>query len=60
MKGNNTLIVNASTMVEAMQEYLDRRTAGAKADKVEHVTYANEGVNTVYKFGLSERKGDTK
>jgi hypothetical protein len=60
MKGNNTLIVNASTMVEAMQEYLDRRTAGAKADKVEHVTYVSEGVNAVYKFGLSERKGDTK
>lgn len=56
MKGNNTLSVNSSTMVEAMQEYMDKRAAGSKADKVESVAYALEGGSSVYKFLLSERK----
>ena len=57
MKGNNRIVVNQATMVEAMQEYLDKRAAGGKADKVESVDYIMEGSSGVYKFHLS---GDTK
>ena len=60
MRGNNTLVANASTVVQAMQEYLDRRTVGGKADKVDSVTFRSGTGTSEYHFTLSERKVLTK
>lgn len=42
MKGNNTLILNQATMVEALQEYLDK-LMGASV-KVESIEKTNSAV----------------
>jgi hypothetical protein len=60
MRGSNTLVANTSTVVQAMQEYLDRRTVGGKADKVDSVTFRSGSVASEYHFTLSERKVLTK
>ena len=60
MRGSNTLVANASTVVQAMQEYLDRRTVGGKADKVDSVTFRVDNASNEYRFTLSERKMLTK
>lgn len=56
MRGNNVIVANAATVVEAMQEYLDRRAIGGKSDKVESVSYAIDSGQSTYRFFLSERK----
>ena len=56
MKGNNILVLNAATVTEAMQEYLDKRAYGGKADKVDSVSFT--GIE--YRFSLSERKQESK
>lgn len=56
MKGTNTIVVNTATVVEAMQEYLDKRAAGGKADKVESVSSKFDAGSLSFHFNLSERK----
>lgn len=43
MKGNNTLELNTATIIEALQEYLDKRM-GEFAPKVTDVTGQQEGL----------------
>ena len=50
--GNNTLKLNAATVMEALQEYLDRRTVGPGADEVVSVSY----VQNEFRIGLKERE----
>jgi hypothetical protein len=53
MKGHNTLALNAATIIEAVQEYLNKRAAiGFPADRVDSVTF----INGHYHFITSERK----
>jgi hypothetical protein len=56
MKGNNTIVVNAATLVEAMQEYLNKRAIGNQADTITSVGYMLEGGTTLYKLNVTERK----
>jgi hypothetical protein len=52
MRGNNVLVLNAATVIDAVQEYLDKRAALAfPADRVDSVTF-NDGS---YRFLTSER-----
>jgi hypothetical protein len=60
MKGTNVLVANAATVMEAMQEYLDRRTVGSKADKVESVSAVATSGSFEYRFYISERKQESK
>lgn len=58
MKGNNIIVANASTVVEAMQEYLDKRAAGGKTDKVESVSSKFDAGSLSFHFNLSELKSE--
>ncbi len=46
------LTTNAATVMAAMQEYLDKRTVGGRADTVYSVTAIHGGPTTVYQFQL--------
>lgn len=51
MRGSNTLKLNEATLIEAMQEYLDRRTVGTK-QVVESVT--QYGTSDVFDVKINE------
>lgn len=54
MKGNNTLLFNGATMIQAAQEYLDKRlTTAAGAQVVKSVIY--DGSNSVFKVQVEEK-----
>jgi hypothetical protein len=56
MKGNNVIELNAATVIEAVQEYLDKRTVGGRADKVEAVSFTSGW----FRFTTCERKPGEK
>ena len=54
MKGNNELILNTATMIEAVQEWLDRRMP-EHAPQVNHVTSKPDG-SGMFTVSLMERE----
>lgn len=57
MKGNNTLVLNEATMIEAIQEYLDKRMP-QHAPNVQAVTSAkgaSYGLNT-FEIEVTEKQ----
>ena len=57
MKGNNTLILNEATMIEAMQEYVDKRYT-VDAPIVKRVTVETGKVVPGFKVELSGKEAD--
>lgn len=54
MKGSNTLLFNGATMIQAAQEYLDKRlTTAAGSQIVKSVVY--DGSNSVFKIFVEEK-----
>lgn len=54
MKGNNTLIVNTATMMQAMQEWLDKRTVDVDVE-VTNVVQESQPSGT-FRVILAERE----
>jgi hypothetical protein len=55
MKGNNTIELNTASMIEALQEYLDKRM-GEYAPKVTDVKYSKPGYDTTFNISVSEQE----
>jgi len=53
MKGCNTLLLNEATIIEAVQEYLNKRTTGIKI-VVQSVTSESNGYDRAFKVKTSE------
>lgn len=51
MKGNNELILNEATMIEAVQFWLDSKMV-ARAPKVTGISAKNEGYNQTFAVSL--------
>ncbi len=58
LKGTNELILNEQTVVEAVQEWLDRRTLGDPIAKVDSVCMVDESGPNTFKVVLEEVEGD--
>jgi hypothetical protein len=60
MKGFNRLDFNSATLIDAVQEYLDKRlTISAGKQIVQHVTPKIDGGSTIYVIGLKEKETTT-
>ena len=57
MKGNNTLILNEATMIEAMQEYVDKRYT-VDTPIVKRVTAETGKVVPEFEIELSEKEAN--
>ena len=59
MRGRNTLFLNTATMIEAVQEYLERRMHADAPDVTGFTAErAESGVGFVYRVDLSEVSGE--
>lgn len=54
MIGNNVFLFNAATMMEAVQEYLDKRM-NEYSPKVTHVTYESQ-TNGTFRISVTEKE----
>jgi len=60
MKGNNSMILNKATMIEAVQEWLDKRMPDYAPEVVTNVTLVTNVTSKDYKFEivLNERTSE--
>lgn len=56
MKGVNTLILNSATMMQAVQEYLDKRTTPEVAVQVTGVEQSFPLNEATFKITVEEKK----
>ena len=56
MIGNNTLMLNQATMIEAVQEYLDRRSTDLGHVKVKGVVGVTDGFKVLVGEPEDEKK----
>jgi hypothetical protein len=56
MKGNNRLILNSATLMEAVQEWLDARTVQDQLARVTGITYRSS--DYTFEVSLSEPAAD--
>jgi hypothetical protein len=56
MKGNNKLILNTATLIEAVQEWLDDRTVQDQLAVVTGITYRSS--DYMFEVSLSEPTAD--
>ena len=55
MRGNNTLELNEATLIEAMQEYLDKRM-GQFAPLVKGVSVTGQGYEKTFNVSVSDKE----
>lgn len=58
MRGRNTLFLNTATMIEAVQEYLERRMSADAPTVGGFVAEHERGTGFVYRVDLSEVSGE--